>query len=207
MNIGQNKICIRCGCEFRPHKRSPYQKFCGKRCQMSAWKLKNADYCKLKDKQYYITNKERVKRNVSKWYSFNKEKIFLNRRKRYQEHRQGLLNGNERDILLNLRRVLRRRLTMAIKNNCRSGSAVCDLGCTIEFLKQYLESKFQPGMSWTNYGKWHIDHIIPLITFDLTNRDELLRAVHYTNLRPLWARENCSKGYEAFKITNEVACV
>jgi len=78
----------------------------------------------------------------------------------------------------------------------KAGSAVRDLGCSVEFLKQYLESKFLPGMTWENWAKrgWHIDHITPLDTFDLTNREQFLQCCHYTNLQPLWWRDNLSKG-------------
>jgi hypothetical protein len=90
---------------------------------------------------------------------------------------------------------LRNRLNRAIKCNYKSGSAVGDLGCSIDQLKAYLESKFQPGMTWDNYGRtgWHIDHIKPLSSFDLTNRDQFVLACHYTNLQPLWAKDNMSK--------------
>jgi len=92
--------------------------------------------------------------------------------------------------------VLRARLNSAIKNNQKTGSAVQDLGCTIAHFKAYLESKFTNGMSWNNWAKdgWHIDHIKPLVSFDLSNREELLKACHYTNLQPLWAQDNLSKG-------------
>ena len=82
-----------------------------------------------------------------------------------------------------------------------AGSAVRDLGCTIEELKLYLAAKFQPGMSWENwsFAGWHIDHIRPLASFDLTDSAQFKLAVHYTNLQPLWAKDNFSKGdsYEA----------
>lgn len=70
------------------------------------------------------------------------------------------------------------------------------MGCTVEELKKYLESKWQEGMSWDNYGfhGWHIDHIKPLASFNLTDRDELLKACHYTNLQPLWCKDNMKKG-------------
>jgi len=65
---------------------------------------------------------------------------------------------------------------------------------SIDFLKQYLEERFQSDMTWNNYGEWEIDHIKPLSSFDLTDRDQLLQACHYTNLQPLWAEENARKG-------------
>lgn len=91
---------------------------------------------------------------------------------------------------------LRSRLNKAIKGNYKSGSAVEDLGCSIDEFKSYIESKFQPGMTWDNWGRdtWHIDHIVPISHFDLSNRDELLKACHYSNMCPLWAKDNMIKG-------------
>jgi hypothetical protein len=89
---------------------------------------------------------------------------------------------------------LRSRLSHAVVRRSKAGSAVRDLGCSVPELRLYLESKFQPGMSWDNYGAWHIDHIKPLAKFDLADRDQLLEACHYSNLQPLWAGDNLSKG-------------
>lgn len=80
----------------------------------------------------------------------------------------------------------------------RAGSAVRDLGCSIAELRAHLEARFKSGMTWTNWGRlpgsWQIDHIRPLASFDLTDRDQLLEACHYTNLQPLWWQENLKKG-------------
>jgi hypothetical protein len=69
------------------------------------------------------------------------------------------------------------------------------IGCSIIKLQSHLESKFQPGMNWGNYGRkgWHIDHIIPLSSFNLSDPDQLKIATHYTNLQPLWWFDNIKK--------------
>ena len=99
------------------------------------------------------------------------------------------------DIQYKLSENLRSRLRRAIKNNQRAGSAVKDLGCTIGELKQYIESLFTGGMTWDNWTNrgWHIDHKIPLDLFDLSDREQFLKACHYTNLQPMWWLENLEK--------------
>lgn len=68
------------------------------------------------------------------------------------------------------------------------------IGCTIEQLRSHLESRFKRGMTWDNHGShWHIDHIIPMAHFDLTDESQLLAASHYTNMQPMWAVENLAK--------------
>ena len=105
------------------------------------------------------------------------------------------------DINFKLCDILRSRLGHAIKNNQKVGSVVDDLGCTISELKTYLEKQFfnnprtNEKMTWDNHtlGGWHIDHHIPLISFNLEDRKELLKACYFTNLKPLWAKENIIK--------------
>ena len=89
---------------------------------------------------------------------------------------------------------IRSRVRAVLVNKRKSGSAVKDLGCTVEELVVYLESKFKTGMSWDRRSEWHIDHIRPLVSFDLEDREQFLQACHYTNLQPLWAKDNLSKG-------------
>ena len=98
------------------------------------------------------------------------------------------------DVNFKLACNLRVRLNIAIRNNQKLGSAVKDLGCDIPFFKEYIEIQFKPGMTWNNYGQWHLDHIKPLASFDLTDMEQFLEACHYSNIQPLWAAENLSKG-------------
>jgi hypothetical protein len=93
---------------------------------------------------------------------------------------------------------LRSRLTHAVRGDFKAGSAVRDLGCSVAELKVRLENMWWPGMSWANYGhgddKWNIDHIRPLWSFNLTKREDVLVACHYSNLQPLWHVDNMAKG-------------
>lgn len=99
-----------------------------------------------------------------------------------------------KDINIRIAENLRSRVSRAVKNNLKGGSAVDDLGCSIEELKKHLECQFEEGMSWDNYGEWHIDHIKPLAKYDLTNKQQFKKAANYKNLQPLWAKDNISKG-------------
>ena len=98
------------------------------------------------------------------------------------------------DIQFKTAALLRARLYHALDGTAKNGSAVRDLGCSLEESVVYLEGKFTDGMNWSNYGKWHIDHIHPLSKVDLTDRKQLLTVCNYTNLQPLWARDNIVKG-------------
>ena len=84
-----------------------------------------------------------------------------------------------------------------------AGQVINLIGCSIDFLKSYIESLFKEGMNWDNWTKdgWHLDHIIPCSSFDLSNEEERRKCFHYSNLRPLWARDNWEKGSK--KIGNE----
>ena len=125
------------------------------------------------------------------YYSSNREILISNVVKRTKER-------VATDPNFRLARNLRSRLGVAIKREFKAGSAVRDLGCSIPELRSHLESKFANGMTWENYGKgpgkWNIDHIVPMVAFDLTNRQHVVLACHYLNLQPLWFEDNMSKG-------------
>jgi hypothetical protein len=108
--------------------------------------------------------------------------------------RRKKIQGINRKLSHNLRKRLSKVVKRLFKGKSRSSSAAKDLGCSIDELRVHLESKFQSGMNWCNYGKWHIDHIYPLSKADLSDRESLLKVIHYTNLQPLWAKDNLIKG-------------
>ena len=159
----------------------------------------NKEKLKFAHKVYREANKDKVKVQTKVWREANKDKVKV-QTKNYREAnkdkiKKWFVNKFKTNVQFKLSHILRSRLHNALKNNQKTGSAVKDLDCSVEELKQYLESKFQPGMSWDNWSLdgWHIDHIKPLSSFDLTDRKQLLEACHYTNLQPLWAKDNLSK--------------
>ena len=105
------------------------------------------------------------------------------------------IKRKKHDVEFRIAKNIRSRVSKAIKLDIKRGSSIDDLGCSIEFLKKYLESKFTEGMTWDTYGHkgWHVDHIIPLISFNLSDPEEFKKACHYTNLQPLWAIDNLKK--------------
>ena len=147
--------------------------------------------CKICFKAKTLTcyKEKRAERIVQmrEWAKMNRTKI----RKAQRDHNQRRYYS---DPNFRLARVLRARLGMALKGNYKAGSAVRDLGCSIPDLRVYLEQLFRPKMTWENYGSWQIDHKIALANFDLTNPAEFKKATHFTNLQPMWAKENQSKG-------------
>jgi len=163
-----------------------------KRCSVTVIATYNRDvvFCKkCLDKNWREQNAERYAESVKRCHVQNGDKYYA-RNKKYKQHRL------ENDIEFRLKKNLRARISNVLKGDYKSGSAIRDLGCSSKELKLYLESQFESGMSWDNYGLrgWHIDHIIPLCKFDLTNSQQFKLATHYTNLRPLWATDNWSKG-------------
>jgi len=147
-------------------------------------KLRKIMRLRAKKKRYRDKNKEKIK----KYQQNNKQKL-RNYMKEYRKERY------DKDIQFRISTILRSRLGKAIKDEFKIGSAIKDLGCSITELKSYLESKFLTGMTWDNYGLdgWHIDHIKPLSAFNLSDKKQILEVCHYTNLQPLWAKDNLSK--------------
>ena len=206
------KICTKCGMEkdkSQFHKNGPILISRCKKCigiQKSLHYKKNRKKILEKKKDYWSKNKVKIysrKKTYSEKYEQINKKRLKEYRKKYGEdnreylsdyHRRWAANRRSTDLNFRLRNALRCRLYSAIKNNQKVGSAVSDLGCSVGELRIHLESKFQPGMSWENYGDWHIDHIIPLCYFDLSDRKQFLQACNYSNLQPLWEIDNLSKG-------------
>ena len=149
--------------------------------KIQKWRNENEDY----PKKYRQENSDKIK----KYFQENKDKIRkinkLYQRKRIKEDPVYRFARNIRSLI----RCSFKRGTNQFRKEAKTEKI---LGCTIEEFRLYIESKFTKEMTLENYGKWHIDHIIPLAT--ATTEEEVVKLNHYTNLQPLWAKENLSKG-------------
>lgn len=175
---------------------------------------KSKDRIKEFQKKYYKENKESIKESSIKYYNKNKscvknyqktyrkensEKI-KKRRKKYEEENKEKINKykNEyhkerlkKDPMFKLKSNLRSRVWSILKNKKDKGTQEL-LGASFEEVKLHLELTFAEGMTWKNYGEWHVDHKIPLASVD--TKEEIEKLFHYSNLQALWAFDNLSKG-------------
>ncbi len=139
------------------------------------------------NKKYRQNNKEKLKEKAKQYKQANKERLS---KKAYENKKARLKN----DFLFKFKELLRCRQYKAVRGKLKASTTQALLGCTWEQARAYIEAQFKPGMSWELLGQIHIDHIRPLASFDLTDPEQQKQAFHYTNLQPLWAHENLSKG-------------
>lgn len=208
--IENTKFCTKCCLEkpatlefFNKHQRGKFglHSSC-KKCrsqQRSKWYSDNPDY----NKNYYKQNRKQVRSDQNNYASRNRST-----KKEYDKARRKLTNKQamERyhsDPIFRIKMIFRRRFSYFLQSNVTSQMEKY-VGCTLEGLKSHLESLWLEGMTWENYGNpngdhtncWHIDHIIPISSFDYSDgnlEESLHECWHYTNLQPLWAKDNLSK--------------
>jgi hypothetical protein len=154
------------------------------------WRKENPEKKKASNLRWEKNNPEKVKEMKERQKAYNRK----NHKKVADRHRN-YLNNN---INARISDRLRSRLQKAIKryNFIKDNHTLELIGCSIEELKKHLENQFVEGMNWNNYSKygWHIDHIKPVALFNLSDPEEQKKCFHYTNLQPLWAVDNLSKG-------------
>lgn len=160
---------------------------------------KNQKLCNEKSRLYNTKNKTILNEKSRLYYYQNqqkyKDKAKLNRTQNPGQYSKYEKSRKKIDPGFKLIKNLRSRIRSVLSRKTKSGSTIKSLGCSVEQLVIYIESKFQIGMTWDNYGVhgWHLDHIRPLSSFDLTDPNDFMLAAHYTNLQPLWAEDNLKK--------------
>jgi hypothetical protein len=197
--FNMKKMCSVCGIEKNIehfHKQNNKPSYRCKQCL--------SEY----NKKYYITHQSKLKKQtqefrnanpeyMKEWRKNNKQKVQKQKRAWLNKNRT-LINEKERNkrktnSVYKIKKNLRRRVNQVITRNDKSDSTMNLIGCSVYELLQHLEKQFTDGMSWDNYGRWHIDHIKPCASFDLTDPEQQKKCFHYTNLQPLWAADNIRK--------------
>lgn len=157
--------------------------------QAHAYRLTHAEQKKQWDKEYLQKNRERVA-------AYKKQYRLDHKEENREEVRAYMRKRRQIDTSYRIRLNLSHRICRAVKYSGKSAATRELVGCSLTELRLYLEKRFAPGMSWENYGKdgWHIDHIRPCASFDLSDPEQQKQCFHYTNLQPLWALDNIRKG-------------
>jgi hypothetical protein len=178
------------------------------------WREKNPDYMKeygqtesSKEyhREYYNEHKSEYIERKQTWRKNNPQReaesrrlyVAKNKEVINEYHRKWKETKRENDISYRVQSNISRRIRYELNTLLKGKKAkrtVELLGCSIEELKQYIESKFTDKMSWDNYGSvWEIDHIIPCVSWDLTKEFDNKCCWNYRNMQPLIREENRSK--------------
>ena len=156
------------------------------------------------NKNCYECGKQRAVERVAKLYAdpVEKAKILARNKARYDNNKEFVArkikqqwNRRKSNPSLKIEDAIRARVGIAIRKQfgVKATKTTNLIGCSIEQIRQHLEAQFLPGMTWDNHGEWHIDHIRPCASFDLTDPEQQKQCCHYTNLQPLWAADNLAK--------------
>ena len=142
----------------------------------------NKSYINARNREYYIKNKYCIKKYQKEYRKNNRKSI-----------NEYIRNRRTKDVVFKLRHYISTGIRASLKSNKAGRNWENIIGYTVMDLKAHLEKQFSHNMSWTNYGKWHIDHCRPISWFDNTE-EGVLKAWELSNLQPMWAHENLVKG-------------
>lgn len=143
-------------------------------------------------KEWYQKNKEKKKEQSKNYYKEHKEEYIEKRREYKTEYDK---KRKAKDPGYKILMLTRTRVWHLLRGDKNIPTKEL-FGCSLEYFKEHIEKQFTDGMSWGNHGEWHLDHIKPCFSFDLTNPEELKACFHYSNYQPLWASDNLSKGHK-----------
>jgi hypothetical protein len=168
-----------------------------------AYAYENKERIKVRFTNYYKENKKRLNAESRAYHDKNKEERNAKSRAYQQQHREKRRayvteyerTRRQKDPLYKFFHSIRSQAVRVVKQvglGKKPTNTFKWVGCSPEELKAHIESLFLEGMTWDNYGRhgWHIDHIRPVSSF---KPEEWERINHYTNLQPLWAKDNLSK--------------
>jgi hypothetical protein len=140
------------------------------------------------DRLYRLENSEKRRESLNNYYLKNKDKLLQKR----NESRQKRINEDPLyRFNLSIRSLISKSFKRGKNKFIKNMSSEEILNCSIDHFREYISSMFKDGMSFDNYGKWHLDHIKPVST--AKDEEEMIELNHYKNFQPLWAKENLMK--------------
>lgn len=149
---------------------------------LEKFKTEKTEQYKASQRKYFENNREMLNEKSNNWKKQNREK--------WNGYIKTFKQNNPNYMLSEK---LRSRIRNALRGNPRSSDIQSLLGCSYSEFREYIQSKFEEGMAWHNFGEWHIDHIRPCCSFNLSDPLEQAKCFHYTNMQPLWAKDNLQK--------------
>ena len=201
----ETKVCKICGIEKPTSEfyfRSDTQKFRNdcKECHLKQKKIyneENSEYRKEYMRDYRIKNPnkhnewrteniEYVLNEIKKWKKENPEKAKLHKR---NNAKKKLDTDSKHRLKVNVRRLI--ALTFTKKGYSKNTKTYNILGIDFKGFFEHIESQFLDGMNWDNRNEWEIDHIVPISI--ARNEEQIFKLNHYSNLRPLWRKDNQEK--------------
>ena len=155
--------------------------------KMREYRSRRRGHYRRVTQEYQAKNKERLYARQKEWVEANRDKV----RATLKRHDQKMRATSPE---YRLKRAMRCRIYTALRGIRKMKKTLGFLGCTAQQLRQHLESQFEPGMTWQNYGShWHVDHVFPLAWFDLSDPEQQKKAFGLKNMQPMWATENSRK--------------
>jgi len=206
------KICSRCKDrkvldEFPVNSRFPDGR--NSKCKLctnalnKAYRDSNKEAFCASRRRHYIANLEKMRSGRRKYAASNKDKksqydvsYRAQNKSKIAAYKKQWERNLMSDPVFRIKRNLRRRISHVLNGRLKTADTFSLVGCTPSEFRDHIQSQWTEGMSWDNYGYrgWHVDHVIPCCSFDLSTEDGQRRCFHFSNQRPLWALDNLRKG-------------
>ena len=163
--------------------------------QIGAWKAANRDRVRASDQRYRERNREVIRKRSRDWSQKQRDEGTNYADRQNESNREYLKQRLATDPVFKWTARQRSRLSKRLAEHGGTKDQSSDelFGCTYQELRDHLEAQFTEGMTWENYGQWHLDHKRPCSSFDLSDPEQQKQCFHYTNLQPLWGEDNLRK--------------
>jgi len=176
------KQCTKCRQELTLDKFAPDRR---RRDGVRSWcrRCERAADNRVYDPEKYRKNRNKILSRMNAYYQHGgqaKNTAYIRKRRSIDPGFRLLTN-------------MRRRIALALRRTKKQDTTLSLCGCSLSALKSHLAKQFSNGMTWENYGQWHVDHIRPCCSFDLTDANQQKECFHFSNLQPLWAGDNMTK--------------